>query len=51
MPSGAERVKATLPRLGKLRDTGVLATWLASPLAGYINGAFVRIDGGMAQFM
>jgi NAD(P)-dependent dehydrogenase (short-subunit alcohol dehydrogenase family) len=41
----------SVPRLGKLRDTGVLCTFLASPLAGYINGAFVRIDGGMAQFM
>jgi NAD(P)-dependent dehydrogenase (short-subunit alcohol dehydrogenase family) len=41
----------SIPRLGKLRDTGALCTFLASPLAGYINGAFVRIDGGMAQFM
>lgn len=41
----------SVPRLGRLRDTAVLATFLASPLAGYINGAFVRIDGGMAQFM
>jgi NAD(P)-dependent dehydrogenase (short-subunit alcohol dehydrogenase family) len=41
----------SVPRLGKLRDTGTLVTFLASPLAGYINGAFVRIDGGLAQFM
>lgn len=41
----------SVPRLGTLRDTATLATFLASPLAGYINGAFVRIDGGMAQFM
>lgn len=41
----------SVPRLGKLRDTAVLTTFLASPLSGYINGAFVRIDGGMAQFM
>jgi 3-oxoacyl-[acyl-carrier protein] reductase len=41
----------SVPRLGTLRDTGALATFLASPLAGYINGAFVRIDGGLAQFM
>jgi NAD(P)-dependent dehydrogenase (short-subunit alcohol dehydrogenase family) len=41
----------SVPRLGKLRDTAALTTFLASPLAGYINGAFVRIDGGLAQFM
>ena len=41
----------SVPRLGKLRDTGTLVTFLASPLAGYINGAYVRIDGGLAQFM
>src|SRR5690606_31957310 len=41
----------SVPRLGTLRDTGTLAAFLASPLSGYINGAFVRIDGGMAQFM
>jgi 3-oxoacyl-[acyl-carrier protein] reductase len=41
----------SVPRLGKLRDTATLSTFLASPLAGYINGAFVRIDGGLAQFM
>ena len=41
----------SVPRLGKLRDTATLTTFLASPLAGYINGAYVRIDGGLAQFM
>ena len=41
----------SVQRLGKLRDTAALATFLASPLAGYINGAYVRIDGGLAQFM
>lgn len=41
----------SVPRLGKLRDTATLVTFLSSPLAGYINGEVVRIDGGLAQFM
>jgi 3-oxoacyl-[acyl-carrier protein] reductase len=40
----------SVPRLGRIRDIAVAAVFLASPLAGYINGAFLRIDGGMANF-
>ncbi len=46
-----EMYPQSVPRLGKLRDTAALIAFLASPLSGYINGAYVRIDGGMAQFM
>jgi NAD(P)-dependent dehydrogenase (short-subunit alcohol dehydrogenase family) len=41
----------SVPRLGKPRDPATLITFLASPLSGYINGALIRIDGGMAQSM
>jgi 3-oxoacyl-[acyl-carrier protein] reductase len=41
----------SVPRVGKPRDTAALTTFLASPLAGYINGTIIRIDGGLAQFV
>jgi NAD(P)-dependent dehydrogenase (short-subunit alcohol dehydrogenase family) len=40
-----------VPRLGRVTDIAAAAAFLASPLAGYINGAFLRIDGGMANFV
>lgn len=33
-------------RLGRPEDVGYVATILASPLAGYVNGANIRVDGG-----
>jgi NAD(P)-dependent dehydrogenase (short-subunit alcohol dehydrogenase family) len=41
----------SVPRIGTVRDIGAAAAFLSSPLAGYINGAFLRIDGGMANFV
>jgi 3-oxoacyl-[acyl-carrier protein] reductase len=41
----------SVPRLGVVRDIGAATAFLSSPLAGYINGAFLRIDGGMANFV
>jgi NAD(P)-dependent dehydrogenase (short-subunit alcohol dehydrogenase family) len=41
----------SVPRLGAPRDIGTAIAYLASPLAGYINGAALRIDGGMAVFV
>jgi 3-oxoacyl-[acyl-carrier protein] reductase len=41
----------SVPRLGSVRDCAAATAFLASPLAGYINGAFLRIDGGMANFV
>ena len=41
----------SVPRLGVVRDIGAAAAFLASPLAGYINGALPRIDGGAANFV
>jgi len=34
-------------RLGQVEDVAHLVTFLASPLAGYINGANLRVDGGL----
>jgi NAD(P)-dependent dehydrogenase (short-subunit alcohol dehydrogenase family) len=34
-------------RLGQVEDVARLVTFLASPLAGYINGANLRVDGGL----
>src|SRR5207237_269304 len=40
-----------LRRLGNLQEFGLLATFLASGLAHYINGEVIRIDGGEAAFL
>ncbi len=36
-------------RLGTVNDIANAVTFLASPLAGYINGANLRVDGGTVQ--
>ncbi len=36
-------------RLGTVEDVAHLVTFLSSPLAGYINGANLRVDGGWVQ--
>jgi len=36
----------TVKRLGRVEEVADLVTFLASPLADYINGANLRIDGG-----
>jgi NAD(P)-dependent dehydrogenase (short-subunit alcohol dehydrogenase family) len=35
-----------IPRLGKPEEVGELVCFLASPEAGFINGAYILIDGG-----
>ncbi|GAC1574623.1 MAG: SDR family NAD(P)-dependent oxidoreductase [Sphingomicrobium sp.] len=40
----------SVPRLGLPREIAAAVTFLASPLAAYINGAGLRVDGGSAQF-
>jgi len=37
-------------RYGEPEELAVLATFLASPLAGYITGAVIPVDGGMRRF-
>ncbi len=41
----------SVPRLGIIRDCAATVAFLSSPLAGYINGAMLRIDGGAANFV
>jgi len=36
-------------RVGRVNEVGDLVAFVASPLAGYINGANLRIDGGYVQ--
>jgi len=46
----SEITPQSVPRLGRPREIAAAVTFLASPLAGYINGAGLRVDGGSAQF-
>ena len=46
-----ELIPQSVHRLGKPREIAVAAAFLASPLSAYTNGAFLRIDGGMARFV
>ncbi|MBF6570303.1 MAG: SDR family oxidoreductase [Candidatus Binataceae bacterium] len=44
----AQRAARTIPvgRMGKPAEFGAMAAFLASPLAGYITGSMIRLDGG-----
>jgi 3-oxoacyl-[acyl-carrier protein] reductase len=44
----AERLKSSVPakRFGQPREMGQIAAFLASKMAGYINGVSIPIDGG-----
>ena len=37
-------------RYGEPEELAVLAVFLASPLAGYINGAVIPVDGGLRRY-
>ena len=54
-PDPAEReafAKANIPAgyFGEPEDMAYLITFLASPLARYINGEVIHVDGGMRRF-
>jgi NAD(P)-dependent dehydrogenase (short-subunit alcohol dehydrogenase family) len=36
--------------MGKPRAIGAAVCYLASPLAGYVNGTSIRVDGGAAHY-
>ena len=36
-------------RIGRVEDVANAVAFLAIPLAGFINGANLRVDGGSAQ--
>lgn len=38
-----------VPRLGRPDEIAAAVTFLASPRAGYITGAYLRVDGGVMQ--
>jgi NAD(P)-dependent dehydrogenase (short-subunit alcohol dehydrogenase family) len=40
---------SVLGRHGTAREVGDAVAFLASPLAGYITGANLRVDGGMVK--
>jgi NAD(P)-dependent dehydrogenase (short-subunit alcohol dehydrogenase family) len=43
-----EFVPQPVPRLGRPEEVAAVVALLASPLAGYTNGSFYRVDGGTA---
>jgi 3-oxoacyl-[acyl-carrier protein] reductase len=45
------RLKQQIPlgRLGLPEDIAAMVTYLASPMAGYITGQVIAVDGGMAM--
>ena len=42
----AARVNLPLGRPGEPSEVGELAVWLCSPLASYVNGQTISVDGG-----
>jgi len=44
----AERIARNIPvgRMGTAAEFGAMAAFIASPLAGYITGSMIRLDGG-----
>jgi 3-oxoacyl-[acyl-carrier protein] reductase len=55
MPTEESRrawVEANVPvgYIGEPRDLAVLATFLCSPLARYITGQVIHVDGGTRRF-
>lgn len=49
--SRADFIKQNIPagRFGEPVELGALAAFLASPLAGYINGTHIPVDGGAVR--
>ncbi|HKV55821.1 MAG TPA: SDR family oxidoreductase [Candidatus Binataceae bacterium] len=47
----AQRAARTIPvgRMGTATEFGAMAAFLASPLAGYITGSMIRLDGGSVR--
>ncbi|HLX36982.1 MAG TPA: SDR family oxidoreductase, partial [Candidatus Binataceae bacterium] len=46
-----KRFETTLPvgRMGTIEEFGAVAAFLASPLAAYVTGSMIRIDGGLTK--
>ncbi len=45
----AQLAGSAIERLGRPEEVAGMAAYLASPLADYINGTVVRVDGGLVQ--
>jgi 3-oxoacyl-[acyl-carrier protein] reductase len=44
-----EQAEIPLGRYGTAEEFGALAAFLASPLAGYLTGASIAVDGGLLR--
>ncbi len=49
METGALADAVPLKRMAKPQEVAALVTYLCSPMAGYITGEVIRIDGGLAM--
>ncbi len=44
-----EKFRTPSGRLGRVEDVGNAVAFLASPLAGFVNGANIPVDGGLVE--
>lgn len=51
-PTGQDQLVQSIPlrRLGKPEDIAAMVVFFASPMAGYVTGQVISVDGGLAMY-